>query len=96
MITGAASGMGRACVERLRKEDVEVVAVDLKPPDVRGAVPMVCDISDSDSVQRLVEHVAQRGGFRSLVHAAGISPTMADSRRVFEGRPSDNARRSGR
>jgi NAD(P)-dependent dehydrogenase (short-subunit alcohol dehydrogenase family) len=84
VVTGAASGMGKACADRLVAHGVDVVAVDLRTPDVHGATGMACDISDSDSVRRLVDAVAARGGFRSLVHAAGISPTMAESRRVFE------------
>src|SRR5207248_2210831 len=37
-----------------------------------------------EGVARLAERVRDLGSFRALVHAAGISPTMADARRVFE------------
>jgi NAD(P)-dependent dehydrogenase (short-subunit alcohol dehydrogenase family) len=84
VVTGAARGMGRACAERMLGEHTDVVAVDLEAPDVDGAIGIACDISDPGSVRGLAEYVAERGEFRSLVHAAGISPTMADSRRVFE------------
>jgi NAD(P)-dependent dehydrogenase (short-subunit alcohol dehydrogenase family) len=84
VVTGAASGMGRACAERLRESVDVVVAVDLAVPDVQGAFGVACDVSDPAAVTELVAHVRRLGEFRSLAHAAGISPTMADARRVFE------------
>jgi NAD(P)-dependent dehydrogenase (short-subunit alcohol dehydrogenase family) len=84
VVTGAARGMGRACVERLRGEAGQLVAVDLEAPAVDGAVGVACDVSDAAAVGRLAEQVRGLGSFRSLVHAAGISPTMAGARRVFE------------
>jgi NAD(P)-dependent dehydrogenase (short-subunit alcohol dehydrogenase family) len=41
-------------------------------------------VSDVGAVAAIVEHVREMGTFRTLVHAAGISPTMANARRVFE------------
>lgn len=76
--------MGRECVEGLRPAADVLVAVDLKAPDIDGAVGVACDVSDPDAVRTLVDRVQELGEFRSLAHAAGISPTMADARRVFE------------
>jgi NAD(P)-dependent dehydrogenase (short-subunit alcohol dehydrogenase family) len=76
--------MGRACAERLRDAVDVLVAVDLTAPDVEGAVRVTCDVSDPSAVAALVARVRRLGEFRSLAHAAGISPTMADARRVFE------------
>jgi NAD(P)-dependent dehydrogenase (short-subunit alcohol dehydrogenase family) len=84
VVTGAANGMGRASVERLRGRADELVAVDLTAPDLEGAVGLACDVSDPAAVERLAADVRGRGEFRGLVHAAGISPTMGDVRRVFE------------
>jgi NAD(P)-dependent dehydrogenase (short-subunit alcohol dehydrogenase family) len=84
VVTGAARGMGRACVERLLTDGISIVAVDLDVPGIEGTVGVACDISDPEAVSRLVDEVRRRGRFRSLVHAAGISPTMADPRRIFE------------
>jgi len=84
VITGAASGMGRACIEPVRDLADVVMAVDLRAPDIDGTVGVACDISDPAAVRALVTRVRDAGPFRALVHAAGISPTMADPRRVFE------------
>ena len=84
VVTGAASGMGRASVDRLRGRADELVAVDLTAPDLDGALGIACDVSDPAAVDRLAAEVRSRGAFRGLVHAAGISPTMGDARRVFE------------
>jgi NAD(P)-dependent dehydrogenase (short-subunit alcohol dehydrogenase family) len=84
VVTGAGSGMGRACAVRLLDQADHLVAVDLRPPDIDGATGMACDISDPLAVLELVERVRRLGPFRSLVHAAGLSPTMADPRRIVE------------
>jgi NAD(P)-dependent dehydrogenase (short-subunit alcohol dehydrogenase family) len=84
VVTGAANGMGRASVDRLLGRAEEMVAVDLVAPDIDGTVGVACDVSDPAAVDRLVGEVRGRGVFRGLVHAAGISPTMGDVRRVFE------------
>jgi NAD(P)-dependent dehydrogenase (short-subunit alcohol dehydrogenase family) len=84
VVTGAGRGMGRDCAERLRGRSDVLIAVDLALPQVEGAVGLACDISDEGAVAGLVEQVRERGTFRALAHAAGISPTMADARRVFE------------
>jgi NAD(P)-dependent dehydrogenase (short-subunit alcohol dehydrogenase family) len=83
VVTGAANGMGRASVERLRSRAQTLVAVDLVAPDIDGAVGIACDVSEPASVDALAREVAGLGAFRGLVHAAGISPTMGDVRRVF-------------
>ena len=84
IVTGAASGMGRACVDRVRGLADVVVAVDLREPQIEGAVGMACDIADPAQVAELAEAAAGTGLFRGLIHAAGLSPTMADPRRIFE------------
>ncbi|TML65797.1 MAG: SDR family oxidoreductase [Actinobacteria bacterium] len=84
VVTGAARGMGRECIEKLRGLSDVLVAVDLTAPEIDGAVGVACDVADPEAVAALVDRVRELGPFRALVHAAGISPTMADARRVFE------------
>ena len=74
VVTGAASGMGRACVVLTNGIADDVVAVDVDD----------CDVTDPLAVSALATKVAGLGPFRALIHAAGISPTMGDARRVLE------------
>ncbi len=84
VVTGAGSGMGRACVDRLRDRFDHLIAVDVRDPGIEGTIGIVCDISDPESVRALVDRVGELGPFRALAHAAGLSPTMADPRRIVE------------
>jgi NAD(P)-dependent dehydrogenase (short-subunit alcohol dehydrogenase family) len=84
VVTGAAQGMGRACLEALRGTADELIAVDVVEPDVERVIPMACDVSDRAAVARVADRARQLGPFRALVHAAGISPTMAEPRRIVE------------
>lgn len=84
VVTGASRGMGRACLERLRGEADVLVAADLVAPEVDGALGVACDVADPGAVADLAERAASLGALRGLVHAAGISPTMGDARRILE------------
>jgi NAD(P)-dependent dehydrogenase (short-subunit alcohol dehydrogenase family) len=84
VVTGAASGMGRACVERVRGLADVIVAADVRVPDIDGTVGVACDVSDPEAIGALAGRVRDLGPFRALAHAAGISPTMGDARRMFE------------
>lgn len=84
VITGAGSGMGQACLERLRTVHDQLVAVDVRELDVAGATAVACDVSDPAAVAALADRVGALGPFGALVHAAGISPTMGEARRVLE------------
>ncbi|MFF2846328.1 SDR family oxidoreductase [Streptomyces sp. NPDC058001] len=94
--TGAGRGMGLACAVRLNGMVDRLVLVDRDEASVteaardlsatgRGAVvePFVLDITDRDGLARLADRVSARGTLRAVSHAAGISPTMADWRRIL-------------
>ena len=84
VVTGAASGMGRACLERLQGTVDHLLAVDLEVPDLPTAEGVACDIRDDAAVGGVVDRVRELGPFRFLVNAAGLSPTMADARTVVD------------
>jgi 3-oxoacyl-[acyl-carrier protein] reductase len=64
LITGGASGLGRACAERLRGEGLEVVTADIADgADVR------LDVSDDAAVRAVVADV---GAVDVLLNSAGI------------------------
>lgn len=80
LVTGAASGIGRACVEALLAQGAAVIALDINPnlptifnrPDVCS---IVCDISDEQALIAAVDTgVKAFGGIDILVLNAGIFP----------------------
>jgi NAD(P)-dependent dehydrogenase (short-subunit alcohol dehydrogenase family) len=74
LVTGAAGGIGRACVERLMAEGARVAVSDLEDPvGVEATATLAADVTDPDDAQRLVERAtAELGGLDALVLAAGI------------------------
>ena len=84
VVTGAGRGMGRACIDLVRGLGDVVVAVDVYEPQIEGTIGVACDLADADAVEALSSNVQEIGVFRALIHAAGISPTMADAPRMFE------------
>jgi rhamnose utilization protein RhaD (predicted bifunctional aldolase and dehydrogenase)/NAD(P)-dependent dehydrogenase (short-subunit alcohol dehydrogenase family) len=80
LVTGAASGIGCACVDALLRRGAAVVGLDVNPaitglhrrPDFRG---ITCDLtSESDVRAALEEAVRTFGGIDILVLNAGIFP----------------------
>lgn len=74
LVTGAAGGVGREIVARLSADGAHVVAADLVPGDVPGAVAGVpLDVSNDESCEAAVAAAAAvLGGLDLLVNAAGI------------------------
>jgi 3-hydroxybutyrate dehydrogenase len=76
LVTGAASGIGRAIAGRFAADGATVLAVDRDAEhlatvaDEIGATPLVIDLSDIDNLPGAVEHVA--GTVDILVNNAGI------------------------
>jgi NAD(P)-dependent dehydrogenase (short-subunit alcohol dehydrogenase family) len=88
VVTGAARGMGLALARRLAGAGGHLVLADVAPldPSPFGAgdvTTVVCDITSDDQVQELARTAGAIGPVRSLVHAAGVSPTMGDARLMF-------------
>jgi NAD(P)-dependent dehydrogenase (short-subunit alcohol dehydrogenase family) len=54
IVTGAASGIGRASVARLRDVADVVIAADLQAPEIDGVIGVACDVSDRAAVDELV------------------------------------------
>ena len=64
LVTGAASGIGSAIVQKLQKEGVEVIATDIHP----AAGLVVADLTNSDDVEKLS---AEAGTPDFVINAAG-------------------------
>jgi NAD(P)-dependent dehydrogenase (short-subunit alcohol dehydrogenase family) len=87
LVTGAASGIGKACVGSLLARGAAVAALDVNPaiveifgrPDVLG---LCCDVADEEALCQALEATARAfGGLDMLILNAGIFPssrTIAD------------------
>ncbi|PND55646.1 oxidoreductase [Mycobacterium sp. ENV421] len=89
VITGGAGGMGRATA-RIVGRDHTVVLCDVRQDRLDGAVaeleslgisatPVHGDVTDRDAVARLFETAAGLGPIASVIHTAGVSPSMGDA-----------------
>ncbi|MEW5756258.1 MAG: bifunctional aldolase/short-chain dehydrogenase [Pseudomonadota bacterium] len=80
LVTGAASGIGKACVDAMLARGAAVVALDRdakvtelwRRPDVLG---LTCDVTDAPQIEQALERGVRRfGGLDMLVLNAGIFP----------------------
>ncbi|MEW8354361.1 MAG: bifunctional aldolase/short-chain dehydrogenase [Candidatus Thiodiazotropha sp.] len=80
LITGAASGIGRACVDSMLQRGAAVVGLDTAPAIVEqhagaGLLGLQCDISDTEAVRGALEQALLRfGGVDMLILNAGVFP----------------------
>jgi len=77
LITGAGSGIGKACSERFIKEGAEVVGVDLESPNLKlgkSFIALSGDVTNSDSCGSMVKAtVAKFGRIDILINSAGVT-----------------------
>ena len=80
LITGAASGIGKACVDAFLQRGAAVIGIDINPaisqlkstPTYLG---LVCDVTDEAAMENSLEQAVRRfGGLDMLVLNAGIFP----------------------
>jgi 3-hydroxybutyrate dehydrogenase len=67
LVTGAASGIGRAVAARLVEAGMDVLAVDLKPDPDGPGVPFAADLISTDDNAAAVEAALQRFGRLDVV-----------------------------
>ena len=73
LVTGAASGIGRAVAERLESDGMDVLAVDLKPDPDGPGTPFEADLTDATANEAAVKEALDRfGRLDVLVNNAGI------------------------
>lgn len=88
LVTGAASGIGRACARALHASGAAVVGLDLAPviegmlagPEQLG---LVCDVTDTGALSRAIDAAVLRfGGLDLLIPNAGIFPQSSRLREM--------------
>ncbi|MFF8376677.1 SDR family NAD(P)-dependent oxidoreductase [Streptomyces sp. NPDC015661] len=89
VITGAASGIGRATAERFLREGARVVATDVdadRLATLPGVTPVVGDVSREEDARRMIDTAVERfGRLDVLVANAGVIPLLS----VTEAEPAD-------
>jgi NAD(P)-dependent dehydrogenase (short-subunit alcohol dehydrogenase family) len=84
VVTGGASGIGRATAARLVDDGFRLAVVDLSPDPGSPVVAMKADVSDAIDVERAIHEVlTEFGRIDVLVNNAGISGS-ADATRCHE------------
>ena len=90
LVTGAASGIGKACVEQLLSQGAVVAALDISSKLAKqfnnpSVLPIRCDVTDFKAVKRAVQQtVARFGGLDLLVCNAGMFPPSASIEKMDE------------
>lgn len=93
MITGGAGGMGVATAKIVGRDhavvlcDIRQDRLDRAADKLRdlGIAPTVvnCDVTDRPAVDRLFETASGLGTIASVIHTAGVSPSMGDADHVM-------------
>jgi NAD(P)-dependent dehydrogenase (short-subunit alcohol dehydrogenase family) len=81
LVTGAASGIGEACVTRFVAEGARVVGIDVAVPsrpldvtDTDAVAFATCDVRDESAVRDVVAAIVQEHGrIDAVVNAAGVA-----------------------
>ncbi|THF79581.1 SDR family oxidoreductase [Cohnella fermenti] len=95
VITGGSGGMGKAIARRLGKrgallladvseERLKQAAAELAAEGITDISTQAVDITSERQVEELAAAAAKLGELGAVVHTAGLSPTMADGRRIME------------
>ncbi|NRB48396.1 MAG: bifunctional aldolase/short-chain dehydrogenase [Saprospiraceae bacterium] len=83
IVTGAASGIGKACVESLIEQGAVVTGLDIAPVieelfPQKEALGIKCDVTNEKQLKKAIEEtIATFGGIDMLVSNAGIFPKSA-------------------
>jgi len=86
VVTGAASGLGRAMAGRFAREGMRIVLADVDEPGLAGvarditgsgvqALPVRTDVSKSEEVERLAQRALETfGSVHLVINNAGVAP----------------------
>jgi NAD(P)-dependent dehydrogenase (short-subunit alcohol dehydrogenase family) len=95
VITGGSGGMGRATAELVGQKGTVLLAdvseerlvqtkEELAAKGITDVDFQTVDITSRENVAALAKKATELGTLKGLVHTAGLSPTMANSKRITE------------
>lgn len=85
IVTGAASGIGRATAESLAQRGATVVGIDRQASMSEAIEPFVCDLTDHPALRRCIDQTLERHGrIDVLVNNAGFQYTLHHTRSTLE------------
>ncbi|WP_165769094.1 SDR family oxidoreductase [Virgibacillus profundi] len=95
VITGGSGGMGKAIAELVGKKGTVLLAdvneerlvqtkEELAAKGITNVHHQTVDITDTKNVKALADKAASLGTLKSIIHTAGLSPTMGNSNRITE------------
>lgn len=95
VITGGTGGMGKASARLLGKqgallladvneERLAATAEELKADGIETVEYMTIDITERAAIRTLADKARSMGEFAGIIHTAGLSPTMADWKKIME------------
>ena len=86
MITGASSGIGRACAKTASQLGASVVLTARRGEELEKTISLmddsdqhkffVCSVDQSDDIARLMDFSVEGGKLDGLIHAAGVGPAQ--------------------
>lgn len=93
VITGGAGGMGIAAAKIAGRDQFVVISdvsqsrLDAATPELQSlgieCVAVACDVTDRSSVAELIATSTSLGTMTSVIHAAGVSPSMGDAEHIL-------------
>jgi len=95
LITGGAGGMGLACASMMGAQGDSILLTDISAAALEATIRalarsgidadgFVCDVADSGSRQVIEDALRDGPPVGALVHTAGLSPVMAEWRKIIE------------
>lgn len=94
IITGGGSGMGLEAAKLVGK-DQKIILAGRTVSKLENAIAELtalgieaeaypADVSDRPKLEELAKYAAHQGKIKTVIHAAGVSPTMAGGEKIFQ------------
>ena len=82
VLTGGASGIGRAVLEKLLQQGRPLYNLDLRPSALPQVTDVTCDLSEPTGIEQALQKLP--GAIEGLVHVAGVAPAIVSAMQVMK------------